>query len=52
MPTVVVDIPDQGLVTRLGVTMPVGETEFHMDKIPGGARADAAYSITYKHGNP
>lgn len=51
MPTVIVDIPDQGLVTRFGVTMPVGETEFHMDKIPGGARADAAYTITYKHGD-
>ena len=51
MPTVVVDIPDQGLATRFGVTMPVGKTEFHMDKIPGGARADAAYTITYKHGD-
>ena len=37
MLTIVVDIPDQGLATRFGVTMPVGETEFHMDKIPGGA---------------
>lgn len=51
MPIIVVDIPDQGLVTRFGVTMPVGKTEFHMDKIPGGARADAAYTITYEHGD-
>ena len=25
--TVIIDIPDQGLVTRFGVTMPVGKTE-------------------------